>query len=465
MSESKSISRRSLLGGALAGAATIGLAAGTSGGAGATPARTGPRARPGPGTLPDPAAPAGSDQLPLIENIVVVMMENHSYDNILGMMQGRGDGFVLGSDGQPTASNPWPKKSAMPPPRKNAMVHAFPMPNPCQEAHFPFNTWDAYWTSYASGHMDGFVKSQSGPVSMGYFQPSVMPFINSLASTFPVCDRYFCSVGAQTYPNRRFLMAGTSLGLLNDTLPNDRPPNGTVFEALTAHSISWSNYYSSLPSSLIWSYLGSTPGYSSHLSKTSQFFSDAAAGTLPSVSLVDPDFGTQSEENPQDVQYGDQFLSQVVNAVMDSPQWPKTMLVWCYDESGGYYDHVAPPRAVRPDSVAPITSPGDHQGSFNRLGFRVPAGVVSPYARPDYVSHVVHDHTSVLKLIETKWNLPALTHRDYAADNLLDSVDLTSPPAFLTPPTLAAPVDPSLAAGCLTTGPGTIPPAGSVTFG
>ena len=84
--------------------------------------------------------------------------------------------------------------------------------------------------------MDGFVKSQSGPVSMGYFQPSVMPFINSLASTFPVCDRYFCSVLAQTYPNRRFLMAGTSLGLLSDTLPTDEPPNGTVFEALTAHA-------------------------------------------------------------------------------------------------------------------------------------------------------------------------------------------------------------------------------------
>jgi phospholipase C len=458
------ITRRAVLGGALAGAAALGTAAVTTGSGAATP-RVASRAKPGPGTLPNPGAPPGTDQLPQITNIVVVMMENHSYDNILGMMANRGDGFVLDGNGQPTATNPWPKKSTFPPPVKNAVLRAFPMPNPCQEDHYPFNTWDAYWTSYAGGKMDGFVKSQSGPVSMGFIQPSVMPFVNSLAATFPVCDRYFCSVGAQTYPNRRFLMAGTSLGLLNDTFPSDRPPNGTVFEALMAHSISWGNYYSTLPSSAIWSYLFGVPGYSSHLSKIGQFFIDAAAGTLPSFSLVDPDFSNQSEENPQDVQYGDQFLAQVVNAVMASPQWPGTLLVWCYDESGGYYDHVPPPKAVKPDSVAPITSPGDHGGGFNRLGFRVPAGVVSPFARPNYVSHVVHDHTSVLKLVETKWNLPALTYRDYAADNLLDSVDLTGPRAFLTPPTLASAIDPSLAAGCLTTGPGTIPPVGYVTSG
>jgi phospholipase C len=102
-------------------------------------------------------------------------------------------------------------------------------------------------------------------------------------------------------------------------------------------------------------------------------------------------------------------------------------------------------------------------GQTDRYGFRVPAGVVSPFARKDYVSHVVHDHTSILKLVETKWNLPVLTNRDAAADDLLDSVDLHSPPAFLKPPKLAAGPDPALQAGCLATGPGTIPPAGSVT--
>jgi len=465
MDEPQRLSRRALLGG-IAGAAAVGLAAcsssgGSSGTTTTSTTRTTPRPA-GPGTLPNPDAAAGSDQLPLIRNIVVVMMENHSYDNVLGMQRGRGDGFTLAADGTPTATNPWPATSAVPPPAGDSVLRAFPMPNPCQPAGHPYNTWDAFWASYAGGKLDGFAASQSGPVSMGYIDPEVLPFTNSLAATFPVCDRYFASVGAQTYPNRRFLMAGTSLGLLTDVFPAAPPPNGTVFQALDAHGISWKNYYSSLPSSLIWSYQASLPGFTSHLASNATFLSDAAAGTLPAVSMVDPNFDTQSQEDPQDVQYGDQFLAQVVHAVMASPQWPHTLLVWCYDESGGYYDHVPPPAAVVPDAVPPDVPPGGTPGSFDRYGFRVPAGVVSPYARPDYVSHVVHDHTSVLKLIETKWNLPALTNRDAAADDLLDSVDLTRPPHFLRPPKLAAPADPAASAGCLSTGAGTIPPPSAV---
>ena len=113
-----------------------------------------------------------------------------------------------------------------------------------------------------------------------------------------------------------------------------------------------------------------------------------------------------------------------------------TLLVWVYDEHGGYYDHVPPPEAVEPDESLPR-----HGGPwrFDRYGFRVPAVIVSPYARPNFVSHVVRDHTSILKLVETKWNLPPLTRRDQQADDLLDSLDLSSPPAFGTPPRLPEP--------------------------
>jgi phospholipase C len=313
--------------------------------------------------------------------------------------------------------------------------------------------------------MDGFVLSQSGPVSMGYEVQSTLPFTYSLAQTFPVCDRYFASVLAQTYPNRRYLMAATSLGQVADTLNvTERPPNGTIFESLEAHGITWKNYYSSLPTVGIWTYLLDEPQTSAGLANISQFYSDAAAGSLPDFSIVDPNFGTQSEEDPQDVQYGDQFLAQVVNAVMSGPGWAKTLLVWTYDECGGYYDHVPPPSAVEPDSVPPqITVPPDLPGAFNQYGFRVPAGVVSPYAIPDYVSHFVHDHTSILKTVERKWNLPALTFRDANANDLLDSLDLFAPPSFLTPPTLSAPANPALGSGCMITGPGVIPPPGSVT--
>src|SRR3954451_22724701 len=104
---------------------------------------------------------------------------------------------------------------------------------------------------------------------------------------------------------------------------------------------------------------------------------------------------------------------------MQGPDWDTTMLIWCYDEHGGYYDHVAPPAAIPPDAIAPIINPGDRPGDFSRYGFRVPAVIVSPRAKRDYVSHVVHDHTSVLQLLERKFNLPALTDRDANADDLL----------------------------------------------
>ncbi len=457
MSSSSRFSRRTLLGGAALGVgATVGLT-GPPAGAASTPGR-----RPQPGQLPNPKAPAGSDQLPEISSIVVVMMENHTFDSMLGTLR-RGDGFRFNGHGRPVNSNPWPEDSAIAPPFEGAELRAFPMPNPCQVDAHPYNTWKASHTSYAGGRMNGFVKSQSGPVAMGYYDATLMPFTSSLASVFPLCDRFFCSVMAQTYPNRRFLMGGTALGLLYDVLNEDRPPNGTIFEMLNRFGISWRNYYNDDPSSLIWTYLAGVPDIIPNLVGIDQFYADAAAGSLPAVSLVDPNFGTSSEENPQDVQFGDVFLSKVVNAIMASPQWPTTMLVWTYDEGGGYYDHVPPPSAVRPDDVRAMIAPGDPPGVvFNRLGFRVPSGVVSPRAKPDYVSRVVHDHTSILKLIETKWNLPALTRRDAAADDLLDSIDLTGRPHFLRPPALAAPPDPSVLDGCLSTGPGTIPPPGSV---
>ena len=202
--------------------------------------------------------------------------------------------------------------------------------------------------------------------------------------------------------------------------------------------------------------------YTSGLAPIDHFYADAASGTLPSFSLVEPDYGKQSEEDPQDVQFGDQFLGDVVNAVLSGPGWPATMLIWTYDEHGGYYDHVPPPPAVAPDDIPPALKPGDPPGCFDQYGFRVPAGVVSPYAKADFVSHTVFDHTSILKTIEEKWNLPALTRRDANANSLLQ-LDLQATPAFLVPPDLAAPADPGPLSGCLTSGAGTIPPPSAVS--
>ena len=174
---------------------------------------------------------------------------------------------------------------------------------------------------------------------------------------------------------------------------------------------------------------------------------------------MDPDFSKASEENSQDISVGESFASRVVNAVMSSPSWPKTVLISCYDEHGGYYDHVPPPAAVAPDQIAPKLQPGDVPGGYDRYGLRVPAVVVSPWAKKKYVSSVVRDHTAVLRLIETKFNLPALTARDANADNLLDCLDLTGTPPFRTPPALPAPLNPD-GKTPLCTGAGPVPNPG-----
>ena len=122
--------------------------------------------------------------------------------------------------------------------------------------------------------------------------------------------------------------------------------------------------------------------------------------------------------------YGEYWAYQTVKAVLDSPAWPRTLLIYTYDEHGGYYDHVPPPAAIAPDSIPPALGPGDVPGGYDIYGPRVPAIVASPYSKPNAVTNVVHDHTSVLATIEAKWNLPALTYRDANAKTVMDFLDL-----------------------------------------
>lgn len=460
-----------------------------------------------PGSLPYPDLPAGVDTMPEIEHVIVLMMENHSYDNYLGMLP-RGDGFTRGVDGLPTATNPY---------ANGDIQHAFEMPSACQLQGKPSQEWEQSHIQYSHGTNQGFVISASGPVSMGYWTGSTIPFYYSLASTFPLGDRWFCSLLGQTYPNRRYLIAATSAGMVDDVLEEIAvpAPNGTIFDRLDAFGITWTDYYTSFPTgatALLYpaqDAAGLSAGLrgpggrgapplppspqagvadlagSPYFKPISQFFSDAQSGDLPAFAIIDPNFSTQSEEDPQNITVGESFAYDVTNALMASPAWPKTLLVWTYDEHGGYYDHVPPPRALAPDDIPPLVAHGaagaakvledaglaseasDLTGfddpayhGFRRYGFRVPAVVVSPFAKPRHVSHVVYDHTSILATLERKWNLLALTWRDANANDLGDFLDL-SHPAFLDPPELAKPG----VAFCTPGDPGTIPPAGSVSSG
>jgi phospholipase C len=161
------------------------------------------------------------------------MMENHSYDNYLGMLgrgprqQPRGDGFTLGRDGRPTAANPY---------RDGRVQHAFRMPATCQSRGKPAQEWQQAHKQFDRRRDDGFVKSAGGPVAMGYWTGEDLPWAYSLAATFPLGDRWFAPVMGQTRPNRRYLLAATSVGMVDDVLPENLvpAPEGTIFDRLDA---------------------------------------------------------------------------------------------------------------------------------------------------------------------------------------------------------------------------------------
>ena len=451
---------------------------------------------------PRPDLPAGTDLLPQIRHIVVLMMENHSYDNYLGLLAGRGEGLPLGPDGTPLAVNNLPNGASFP---------AHHLTSTKQVAGNPTQTWNASHIQYHDGACDGFARSiaEVDPgadpgVPMGYWTGQDLPFYYGLARTFPLADHWFCSCLGPTFPNRRFLISGTAHGLIDD-LPwdvVDYPPAGTIFDLLSDYRISWVDYHQVRPVRVLlkrlfgvrvliaarrlarvgrWlpAVLNRVIGNKSftadvyplglarcvlHLGTAKQFLAAADAGTLPAFSLVDPDFGKFSEENPQDIAKGESFAAEVINRVMHGKGWAHTMLIWLYDEHGGYYDHVPPPPAEAPDDVparnfsldlpswlrtllrpvlgkafADLANIDAGPPDYTRYGFRVPAVIVSPYAKPDYVCSTPLDHTSILKLIEQKWNLPPLTRRDAAAKTFLDALDLDREPAFATPPDLPKP--------------------------
>jgi phospholipase C len=417
--------------------------------------------------------------MPQIAHIVILMMENHSYDNYVGAMAGRGDGLPPGAP----LTNP---------DRDGRPVATHHLAGTTQPREVPCQSWDATHEQWNGGACDGFVRSAqkvaaraqppvaAGEVAriMGQWTDADLPFYWGLARTFPLADRWFGSCLGPTFPNRRFLIAGTAHGLISDEPAKcfDMPPSGTILDLLTHYGITWTNFHSTAPFRLILARLLGRPGrriarrlapafpgrvtavlheleaklqftadvyavsvlkHLLHVRGMHAFFARAAAGTLPAVSIVDPSFLDYSEETPQDVQYGERFAATVIDAVMRGPGWGRTLLVWCYDEHGGYFDHVPPPSAVEPDGVLPDGAPpGDR---YDRLGFRVPAVIVSPFAKPAAVVHDTFDHASVLRLIEDKWNLPSLTRRDANAASPAVALDLDGPPAFATPPTLPAP--------------------------
>jgi phospholipase C len=475
-----------------------------------------------------------------VNHVIIIMQENHSFDNYLGALpyapgspyhggacknsdHGCVDGLTCTFDmlGNLNCSNSNIDDD-------NSVVSSFHDSNYCPGPDLQHN-WqgshgEANFLSPANALLmtlnNGFVlvndlteqidgtESPTDDDTMGYYNQDDLSFYYQLAQTFAIDDRYFCSVVGPTFPNRSYEMAATSFGHVttNEIFPpgidpaNPTPLNtsigyqpitGSIFDLLDANHVQWFNYFEDLPTSVI--FRGNhIPFLVAHVRSVSgpspfggqSFMAAAAAGTLPPVSFVDPSFapdqninGTiyETDEHPPfDIRAGQFFTSQVINAVRNGPNWKDSVIFLTYDEHGGFYDHVAPPAAsqggaLNPDGIDPglcedlSNSPASllpgggaqcefsesdvaaicagfvEEGSypaacanFNQLGFRVPFIVISPFAKPHYVSHMVGDHTSMLAFIEQRF-LPFgshLTLRDQNANRLQDMFDFNHSPSL-----------------------------------
>jgi phospholipase C len=352
-----------------------------------------------------------------IEHIIVVMMENRSFDHFLG--------WVPGADGRQTGLT-YLDRAGVP-------HSTYPLSGDYQGCGHPDpdHSYEGGRIEYNNGACDGWLRAGENDVyAIGYYTQADVPFYAGAASAWTTLDRYFSGIMAGTYANRVYQHAAQTDRLDNLLLPISTLP--TIWDRLAEHSLVGRYYFSDVPFTALWG-----AKYVDITRPIGEFYADCAAGTLPHVSFVEPRFlgelqGLSEDDHPHaDIRRGQSFLNQVYEAVTSSPNWPNTVMVINYDEWGGFFDHVPPPYAPIPPADAAL-------GSDGQLGFRTPAFVISPWARRGQVAHGVYDHTSVLKMIEWRWNLRPLTVRDSTANNLAEVLDFTrhdvSAPRFAVPP-------------------------------
>ncbi|MEW5740141.1 MAG: alkaline phosphatase family protein [Myxococcota bacterium] len=388
----------------------------------------------GPGALAKDTLPGAArvgSAMP-IDHFVLVMQENRSFDHYYSRLT-HGGVHVAGSE----------------------ITNPDALGNPVKRYHETRycirdvnHSWSGSHRQYNDGKMDGFVVTNEpeGARAMGYFDETDLPFYYALSRTFAISDMHFSSVMGPTQPNRLYYWAGTSFGAIRNGLPPQGAPS--LFTRLNDANVRWNSYVSDVASPAV--FVNLLSANNEHFRPIDEFFADAAAGKLPPVSVVEATFtggvqADQTDEHPaSNIQHGQAFTAKVVNAVLTSPQWPRTALIFLYDEHGGFFDSVPPPKACEPDELRPI---GDEERRFDHLGFRTPLIVVSPFARRGYVSHVPVDHTAVLRLVEARFELPALTRRDANAWPLLDLFDFEHPDVSV-PKLPEAVIDPERDAAC-----------------
>lgn len=351
-----------------------------------------------------------------IDHVVVVTMENRSFDHMLG--------WLPGADGR-QAGQVYADRNGVP-------HETYPLaPDYMGCGHpDPDHSYEGGRVQYNGGAADGWLRAGASDIySIGYYTQGDLPFFAAATGAWTACDRYFSAIMASTFPNKIYQHAAQTDRLDNATDVSTLP---TLWDTLASHGVSGRYYFSDIPFLGLWG-----DKYRSITRNIAQFYLDCALGRLPAVSFVDPrfigaEFGLTDNDHPHaDVRNGQAFLNGIYEAVISSPNWPATVLVINYDEWGGFFDHVPPPSAPTPaaDLVA-----GNNDGL---LGFRVPCLVIAPWAQRGAVAHDQYDHTSILKMIEDRWGLPPLTVRDAGARSLADVLDLNHPvldaPRFAVP--------------------------------
>lgn len=395
-----------------------------------------------------------ANQLGKIEHIVHVMLENRSFDHMLGYLYA--DSGNVSPAGQPLdgltgeesnpddtgrsvgvyaiqADDPHPYLMPGADPGEgflNTNYQLFSTDDPAPGAvpgnrGFVINFKSAIASDLAKHYSDTLPGTQPSQI-MGMYTPQLLPVLSALARGFAVCDRWFASVPTMTMPNRAFAAAATSQGHLDDTPKVYTCP--TIFGRLSDQGLDWVIYGYNRDPLTRQSFPDTTAADDSHFGHFRDFQQRAAAGTLPVYTFLEPswDASGNSQHPNYDVAKGEQFLHDVYVAVRNGKAWNSTLLIITYDEHGGNYDHVAPPANATPPGDGTV---GEYGFDFTRFGLRVPAVLVSPLIAAGTVFRGSGpiDHTSVLKTLSERWGTEPLTNRDRTAASLGDVVTLTRP--------------------------------------
>jgi phospholipase C len=382
---------------------------------------------------------------PDIQHVVVLMLENRSFDCMLGRLYPNDPDFkgLTLNESNTYANTRIPVWNC---PVMTADTAVIPKPDPGEDfKDMNEQLFGGPRTANPPGNMSGFAQnyatqppSKDGPFIpkniLHYFTTDQVPIISALATSFGVCDEWHASAPCQTWPNRFFVHCGTALGYVdNRTFPIPFSAH-SIFRRLQDNGKSWRVYFHDMPQSSllrdIWLYA------IFHFRFFHQFLADAHAGALPNYSFIEPRYFTDlflnnipnDEHPPHNVLYGEQLIADVYNAVRSSPCWEKTLLIITYDEHGGCYDHVSPPPAPSPDGVVN----NSFGFNFDAYGVRVPAVIVSPYIRAGTKIRsggpYPFDHTSIISTVRQLFGLGApLTRRDAAAPDLFSAFTLDLP--------------------------------------